>query len=91
MVWRSGRRKTNRSVNAVKIARFEYWRWPPRRPFFGGVHAAIASSLNQIVTSPRLLRPCSYSLQFRILYFVLYLRLTRLDFLAAMTVPPRSP
>ena len=68
-VWRSGRLKTTRSVNAVRTARFEYSRWPPRRPFFGGTHAAIASSLSQIVTSPRLLRPRSYSLQFRILYF----------------------
>ena len=64
-VWRSGRPKTTRSVNAVRIARFEYRRCPPRRPFFGGIHAAIASSLSQIVTSPRLLRPRSYSLQFR--------------------------
>ena len=68
--------------------RFEYRRWPPRRPFFGGTHAAIASSLSQIVTSPRLLRPRSYSLQFRILYFFLYWRLTRLDFAATMTLPP---
>ena len=30
----------------------------------------------------------SYSLQFRILYFVLYWRLIRLDFPAAMTLPP---
>ena len=52
-VWRSGRLKTTRSVNAVRTARFEYRRWPPRRPFFGGAHAAIASSLSQIVTSPR--------------------------------------
>ena len=87
-VWRSGRPKTTRSVNAVRIARFEYRRCPPRRPFFGGIHAAIASSLSQIVTSPRLLRPRSYSLQFRILYFVLYWRLIRLDFPAAMTLPP---
>ena len=55
-VWRSGRLKTTRSVNAVRTARFEYRRWPPRRPFFGGTHAAIASSLSQIVTSPRLLK-----------------------------------
>ena len=41
-VWRSGRLKTTRSVNAVRIARFEYRRCPPRRPFFGGIHAAIA-------------------------------------------------
>ena len=34
------------------------------------------------------LRPRSYSLQFRILYFVLYWRLTRLDFAATMTLPP---
>ena len=40
------------------------------------------------MTSPRLLRPRSYSLQFRILYFVLYWRLTRLDFAATMTLPP---
>ena len=59
-----------------------------KHPFFGGIHAAIASSLSQIVTSPRLLRPRSYSLQFRILYFVLYWRLIRLDFPAAMTLPP---
>ena len=89
-VWRSGRLKTTRSVNAVRTARFEYRRWPPRRPFFGGTHAAIASSLSQIVTSPRLLRPRSYSLQFRILYFFLYWRLTRLDFAATTTLPPRS-
>ena len=87
-VWRSGRLKTTRSVNAVRTARFEYRRWPPRRPFFGGTHAAIASSLSQIVTSPRLLRPRSYSLQFRILYFVLYWRLPRLDCAATMTLPP---
>ena len=87
-VWRSGRLKTTRSVNAVRTARFEYRRWPPRRPFFGGTHAAIASSLSQIVTSPRLLRPRSYSLQFRILYFFLYWRLTRLDFAATTTLPP---
>ena len=46
-----------------------------------------ASSLNLIVT-PRLLRPGADPLQFRILYFVLCLRLTRLDFPAAMTVSP---
>ena len=39
------------------------------------------------MTSPRLLRPRSYSLQFRILYFFLYWRLTRLDFAATMTLP----
>ncbi len=52
---------------------------------------AIACSLSQIVTSPRLLRPRSYSLQFRILYVVLYLLLTRLDFRAAMASLPRPP
>ncbi len=78
-----------RAVNAVTIARFEYRRWPPRRPFFGGLHAPIAASLSQIVTSPRFLRPRSYSLQFRILYIVLYLLLTRLDFRVAMASPPR--
>ena len=77
-------------LELLRTARFEYRRWPPRRPFFGGTHAAIASSLSQIVTSPRLLRPRSYSLQFRILYFFLYWRLTRLDFAATMTLPPRS-
>ena len=40
------------------------------------------------MTSPRLLRPRSYSLQFRILYFFLYWRLARLDFAATMTLPP---
>ena len=61
------------------------------RRILGGVHSASASSLSQIVRLPRLLRPRSYSLQFRILYVVLYLRLTRLDFPAAVTSPPRSP
>ena len=59
----------------------------PSVVFFGGVHAAIVSALSQIVTSLRLLRAPSYSRQFRILYLVLYLRLTRLDFRAAMTSP----
>ena len=40
------------------------------------------------MTSPRLLRPRSYSLQFRILYFFLYWQLTRLDFAATTTLPP---
>ena len=39
------------------------------------------------MTSPRLLRPRSYSLQFRILYCFLYSLLTRLDFAATMTLP----
>ena len=75
-----------RECRVVRIARFEYRRWPSRTPFFGGIHAAIASSLSQIVTSLRLLRPRSYSLQFRIWYFVLYWRWTRLDFPAPMTL-----
>ena len=79
---------THRSITYQERTRFEYRRCPPRRPFFDGTHAAIASSFSQIVTSPRLLRPRSYSLQFRILYFVLYWRLIRLDFPAAMTLPP---
>ena len=90
-VWRSGRLKTTRSVNAVRTARFEYRRWPPRRPFFGGTHAAIASSLSQIVTSPRLLRPRSYSLQCRILYFFLYWRLLSLDYVLEHPVLPWLP
>ena len=44
-----------------------------------------------LVRFPDDMRPRSYSLQFRILYFVLYWRLIRLDFPAAMTLPPRSP
>ena len=80
-----------RLTNAVKSARFEYRRWPPRRPFFAGVQAETASWLSQIATSPRFLRPHSYSFQLRTLYFVLYLRLTRLDFAAAMKWSPWSP
>jgi 4-hydroxy-tetrahydrodipicolinate synthase len=38
--------------------------WPPRFPFFGGVHALTASRLNQIVISPRFRRDFSYSGQF---------------------------
>ena len=90
-VWRSGRLKTTRRVLAVRTARFEYRRWPPRRPFFVGTHAAMASSLSQIVTSPRLLRPRSYSLQFRILCFFLYWRLTRLDYVLEHPVLPWLP
>ena len=66
-VRRSGRPLTTRSYKAVRIERFEYRRWTSRRPFFGGIYAAIASSLSQTVTSPRFLRPRSYSLQFRTL------------------------
>ena len=42
----------------------------------------------RLLSVARLLLPRSYSLQFRILYFVLYWRLIRLDFPAAMTLPP---
>jgi len=35
-VWRSGRPKTTRRVKAVRMARFEYRRWAPRRPFVTG-------------------------------------------------------
>ncbi len=42
-VWRSGRRKTSRSVNAVSIAWSENLRGPPGRPDNPGVQAAIAS------------------------------------------------
>ena len=59
---------------------FEHYRsnYKMDRPHFGS-QAASASSLRQVVTSPRLLRPRSYSRQFRIQCFVLYWRLTRLE------------
>ena len=44
-----------------------------------------------LLLKPSVRVPRSYSLQFRILYFVLYWRLIRLDFPAAMTLPPKSP
>ena len=44
----------------------------------------------RLLSVARLLLPLSYSLQFRILYFFLYWRLTRLDFAATMTLPPIS-
>ena len=79
-----------RNVNAVTIARFELCGWPPQRPFLGGVHASCASSENQTVISPRLLRPRSYSCQLVTRYFVLYLRFTLLDLRAAIGSSPRS-
>ena len=48
----------------------------------------MASSPNQIVTSPRLRSPCSYSDQFLTEYFVLYFGCTRLDVRAAIGLAP---
>ena len=71
-VWRNGRRKTSRSVSAVSIARSEYFLGPPGRPDGAGLHAAIASSESQSVTSPRWTSASSYAGQFPTRYLVLY-------------------
>ena len=60
-VWRNGRRKTSRSVNAVSIAWSENLRGPPGRPDNPGVQAATASGESHSVTSPRCTRARSYA------------------------------
>ena len=55
----TGRWKTERSVSAVRIAMSEYLRWPPGQPLELAFHEPMASSSNQIVMSPRLLRAAS--------------------------------
>ena len=71
-VWRNGKRKTSRSVSAVSIARSEYFLGPPGRPDGAGLHASIASSESQSVTSPRWTSASSYAGQFPTRYLVLY-------------------
>ena len=47
----------------VSIARSEYLRWPPRDVRRGALHTFCASSLTQIVRSPRWRRLSLYSAQ----------------------------
>jgi hypothetical protein len=88
-VWRRGRWKTVRKVNAVTIARSEYLRCPPGRPLGDAFHAKIDSSPNQTVMSPRSLRAISYAAQFFTRYFVLYFGVTLVFVRAAISDPPR--
>ena len=52
-VCRSGRWKRRRSVNAVSMARLEYFRCPQRVPSRAGSQVAMAFGDNHRVTSPR--------------------------------------
>ena len=77
-------------MSAVSIARSEQSSGPPRAPADLETQFAVASSLNQIVTSPRARSPCSYSRQFLTRYSVLYAGWTRLDFTAGMRSVPHE-
>src|SRR4051812_48625399 len=66
-VWRSARRNTALSVRAVKIARGEYQRCPPRVVRGSAFQATTASSANQTVRLPRFRRAASYAAEFVLL------------------------
>ena len=70
--WRTGTRKTRRSVNAVSIAQSENVFGAPGRPDGDGRHASVASAESHSVTSPRWTKACSYADQYPTRYFVLY-------------------
>jgi len=70
-VWRRARRNTALSVSAVKIARGEYQRCPPRVVRGSAFQVATASSVNQTVRLPRWRKLASYSRQFVTLCFCL--------------------
>ena len=70
--WRTGTRKTRRSVNAVSIAQSENVFGAPGRPDGDGRHASVASAESPSVTSPRWTKACSYADPCPTRYFVLY-------------------
>ena len=70
--WRTGTRKTRRSVTAVSIAQSENVFGAPGRPDGAGRHASVASAESPSVTSPRWTKACSYADHFPTRYFVLY-------------------
>ena len=70
--WRTGTRKTRRSVNAVSIAQSENVFGAPGRPDGDGRHASVASAESPSVTSPRWTKACSYADQCPTRSFVLY-------------------
>ena len=69
--WRTGTRKTRRSVNAVSIAQSENFFGAPGRPDGDGRHASVASAESHSVTSPRWTKACSYADQFPTRYLTL--------------------
>jgi hypothetical protein len=71
-VCRSGRWKRRRRVNAVSMARWEYFGCQPRVPMRAGSQVAMASGDNHRVTSPRRTSARSYEAQLATPYFVLY-------------------
>ena len=60
-VWRSARRNTALSVNAVRIARGEYQGCPPRVVRGSARQAATASSVNHTVKLPCWRKAASYA------------------------------
>ncbi len=74
---------------AVRIARFEARRCPPRQRVGGEGHVRRAASPNQTVTSPRARSPRSYACQCPTRYLFLSLGFTPLDCGDAMAALPR--
>ena len=70
--WRTGTRKTRRSVTAVSIAQSEHVFGAPGRPDGAGRHASVASAESHSVTSPRWTTACSYADQCPTRSFVVY-------------------
>ena len=64
-VWRSARRNTARSVNAVRIAREAYQGCPPGVVRGSARQASMASSVKQTVRLPRWRKLASYARQLR--------------------------
>ena len=87
-VWRKGKPKTSRRINAVSIATSENRFCPPGRPEGDGRHASVAAAESHRVTSPRWTSARSYSRQFPTRYVVLYFGCT-FDFISRIVRWPR--
>ena len=87
-VWRKGKPKTSRRINAVSIATSENRFCPPGRPEGDGRHASVAAAESHRVTSPRWTSARSYSRQFPTRYVVLYFGCT-FDFISRIVRRPR--
>ncbi len=87
-VWRKGKPKTSRRINAVSIATSENRVCPPGRPEGDGRHASVAAAESHRVTSPRWTSARSYSRQFPTRYVVLYFGYT-FDFISRIVRWPR--
>ena len=76
-VWPKAKRKTARSVSALRIARGENQRCPPGILRGAACQASIASVVNLTVKLPRWRRLASYARQFMTLCFCLGTRWQR--------------